>query len=71
MGCVLWDKGIGKFASNPSVNFEELASIEFLNLSHNLLTDCLGISSLTSLQELNLNYNKIANLAGVEELINL
>ena len=49
MGCVLRDKNIGKFTSNPQVNFEDLNSIEFLNLSHNLLVDCLGLSPLVSL----------------------
>lgn len=45
--------------------------IQFLNLSHNLLTECIGVGKLTSLIELNLNFNKLSSLIGLEDLVNL
>jgi Leucine-rich repeat (LRR) protein len=70
-GLVLREKEIGYFGSSPNCQVDELIFIEFMNLSHNYLTDVAGMCKLTSLVELNLNFNKLTNLVGIEELVNL
>jgi Leucine-rich repeat (LRR) protein len=59
------------------LNGSVLCHLKVLNLDHNLLSDCAGLSSLVSLSVLRLNYNKIdfvpgkCDCRGFETLVNL
>lgn len=63
--CMLREKNIEHFDDNKQDNFtvDDLRNIECLYLSHNLVKDVIGISTLTSLLELNLSFNKITDLS--------
>lgn len=61
-GILLRDQGIGTFKGSPNLAIDELTSVEFINLSHNLLSNVDGISTISTLQELNLNFNKINDI---------
>ena len=67
---ILRDKKISVFDDNKKdgLVLNELANIECLLASHNLIKDITGVCKLVTLQELNLSFNFISDISGIEEL---
>ena len=68
---ILRDMKIKIVESNKDVNLDDLVNVEWLYLSHNVISDLYGISTLNTLIELNLNHNMIHDVTPLEELTNL
>ena len=68
---VLRNKNLKEFVSNESLDLDEMMSLEYLCLSHNILTNIDGVSSLLGIRELNLNNNSIGDLSALETLVQL
>ena len=67
---MLRDKKITVFEDNAKdgLNLDDLANIECLFGSHNMIKDITGVCQLVTLVELNLSFNFISDLTGLEEL---
>ena len=48
-----------------------MVSLEYLCISHNVLTDIEGVSQLLGLRELNINNNSISDLSALQPLAQL